>query len=60
MFSRLSAVVLAATLSATFPVLAQGWTYTDGAGQTVTLDAVPQRIIASWRPVSVLRTTGAG
>jgi iron complex transport system substrate-binding protein len=26
---------------------AQAWTYVDGTGQTVTLDAVPQRIIAS-------------
>ncbi|KKB80977.1 hypothetical protein VW35_02020 [Devosia soli] len=26
---------------------AESWTYTDGSGQTVTLDAVPQRIIAS-------------
>ena len=29
------------------PAIAEPWTYTDGTGQTVTLDAVPQRIIAS-------------
>lgn len=29
------------------PVFAQSWSYTDGTGNTVTLDAVPTRIIAS-------------
>ena len=40
----LLALVLAAT-----PLAAQAepWTYTDGAGETITLDAVPQRIIAT-------------
>ena len=39
--AALSSVALSSTVSA------EPWTYTDGSGQTVTLDAIPQRIIAS-------------
>lgn len=45
MLSRpLLALALAAAALAT-PVSAEPWTYTDGAGQTVTLDAVPTRLV---------------
>lgn len=41
-------LILAAALLLTPGIAwAQAWTYTDGTGQTVTLDAVPTRIIAS-------------
>lgn len=46
MFTRLPAIALAATLALAAPAFAEGWSYTDGSGKTVTLDAVPQRIIA--------------
>ncbi|UXN73087.1 ABC transporter substrate-binding protein [Devosia sp. A8/3-2] len=42
---RLALSALFLSLSAT--AFAAGWSYTDGAGKTVTLDAVPVRIIAS-------------
>lgn len=42
---RLALSALFLSLSAT--AFAAGWTYTDGSGKTVTLDAVPSRIIAS-------------
>ncbi|HWV20958.1 MAG TPA: ABC transporter substrate-binding protein [Devosia sp.] len=45
----LRALALAALSSLALTALAHAapWTYTDGSGQTVTLDAAPQRIIAS-------------
>lgn len=43
---RLSAVAIAAVFALSAPAFAQGWSYADGSGKTVTLDAVPQRIIA--------------
>lgn len=48
MLSRTLLPLLAATL-ALVPVMAQAepWSYTDGTGQTVTLDEIPTRIIAS-------------
>jgi len=42
----LTLAVLSA-LALSTPAHAEPWTYTDGTGQTVTFDAVPQRIIAS-------------
>lgn len=42
---RLALSALFLSLSAT--AFAAGWSYTDGSGKTVTLDAVPSRIIAS-------------
>ena len=41
--------ILLALAIAAAPLAAQAepWTYTDGAGETITLDAVPQRIIAT-------------
>jgi iron complex transport system substrate-binding protein len=44
---RIPALVLAILSATALPVLAQGWSYTGGDGQTVTLDAAPVRIIAS-------------
>ena len=44
-FSRLALSALFVSLSAA--AFAAGWTYTDGSGKTVTLDAPPARIIAS-------------
>lgn len=48
MFYRASAIatMLVGALLVS-PALAESWTWSDGAGQTVTLDAVPKRIIAS-------------
>lgn len=46
MFRSLLATILAVGVAAT-PVFAAEWSYTDGSGQTVTLDHVPDRIIAS-------------
>ena len=43
----LSLSFTALVLAAPTLVSAEPWTYTDSTGQTVTLDAVPQRIIAS-------------
>lgn len=43
----LKTLLVAATLLLAGPAYAQAWTYTDGSGQTVTLDAVPSRIVAS-------------
>lgn len=45
----LKSLIAAALLlgAAAAPVLAEEWSYTDGSGQTVTLDHVPSRIIAS-------------
>src|SRR5687767_8287671 len=44
-FLRLALSAMFACLAAN--AFAAGWTYTDGSGKTVTLDAVPTRIIAS-------------
>lgn len=44
---RVLAIAALSTLVLTTAAHAEPWTYTDGSGQTVTLDAVPQRIIAS-------------
>lgn len=44
---RILPFIAAVWLAAIAPALADPWTYTDGSGQTVTLDAVPLRIIAS-------------
>lgn len=44
---RAFAIAALSVLALTTAVHAEPWTYTDGSGQTVTLDAVPQRIIAS-------------
>ncbi len=46
MLRSILATTLAIVLTAS-PALAAEWTYTDGSGQTVTLDHVPARIIAS-------------
>lgn len=46
MIRPLLATVLAVGLAAT-PTVAAEWSYTDGSGQTVTLDQTPTRIIAS-------------
>ena len=43
---KISALSLAAVAMFATPVLAQEWTFTDGAGNTVTLDSPPQRIVA--------------
>mgnify|MGYP001172753604 CR=1 FL=1 len=43
----LAALVAGATLALPATALAQAWTYTGGSGETVSLDAVPTRIIAS-------------
>lgn len=49
MFLRAFAAATAVAFIASLPgvAFAAGWTYTDGSGQTVTLDHVPTRIIAS-------------
>lgn len=44
---RAFAVAALSVLALTTAAHAEPWTYTDGSSQTVTLDAVPQRIIAS-------------
>lgn len=43
----LKTVLVAGTLLLALPAHAEPWTYTDGSGQTVTLDVVPTRIVAS-------------
>ena len=43
----LKTILLAATLLLALPAHAETWTYTDGSGQTVTLDSIPTRIVAS-------------
>jgi len=43
---KTTALLAASVLLLTLPAQADPWTYTDGTGQTVTLDAVPTRIIA--------------
>ena len=44
---RAFALAALSSLALSSVVHAEPWTYTDGSGQTVTLDAAPQRIIAS-------------
>jgi iron complex transport system substrate-binding protein len=44
---RTPILVLTLLAATAFPASAENWTYTGGDGQTVTLDAVPVRIIAS-------------
>ncbi|WP_417309862.1 ABC transporter substrate-binding protein [Devosia sp.] len=44
MFVRIAAAVLFTAIAA--PALAAEWSYEDGSGQTVTLDHIPQRIVA--------------
>lgn len=44
---RLTALLALSGLALAAPVAAEPWIYSDGAGQTVALDEVPQRIIAS-------------
>jgi iron complex transport system substrate-binding protein len=44
---RNSALVLALFAATALPAFADGWSYTGGDGETVTLDAAPVRIIAS-------------
>jgi len=47
MFLRTIAIAAVSSVVFASAAFAEPWTYTDGSGQTVTLDAVPQRIIAS-------------
>ncbi|ODT75739.1 MAG: hypothetical protein ABS76_33345 [Pelagibacterium sp. SCN 64-44] len=44
---RLSSIVLSLLAATALPAFAESWSFTGGDGQTVTLDAVPTRIIAS-------------
>lgn len=44
---RIPAIALTLLATTAFPALAQSWSYVGGDGETVTLDAMPARIIAS-------------
>lgn len=47
MHSALKTVLAFALFATPLAAQAEPWTYTDGAGETITLDQVPQRIIAT-------------